>query len=164
MTQFPTQGLSTTFLNQSQNAWAYVWEFGDGTSFSFLVNPTHIYTTPGEYLVTLTATDEKGCVDSVSKWIQVLPERYIYFPNSFTPDEDGCNEFYFGNFIGLMSGHFYLYDRWGELIFESTDLNFKWDGKYQGVPVQIGTYSWYFVYEIGKGIFEDISGHVNVIR
>jgi len=164
MTQYPTQGLSTSFLNQSQNAWAYVWDFGDGTSSSFLVNPTHIYTAPGAYLVTLTATDEKGCVDSVSKWIQVLPERYIYFPNSFTPDEDGCNEFYFGNFIGLMSGHFYLYNRWGELIFESTDLNFKWDGKYQGVPVQIGTYSWYFVYEIGKGIFDDVSGHVNVIR
>jgi gliding motility-associated-like protein len=63
-----------------------------------------------------------------------------------------------------MSGHFYLYDRWGELIFESTDLNFKWDGKYQGVPVQIGTYSWHFVYEIGKGIFEEVTGHVNVIR
>ena len=164
MTHYPTQGLSTSFLNQSQNAWAYVWDFGDGSTSSFLVNPTHIYTAPGAYLVTLTATDEKGCVDSVSKWIQVLPERYIYFPNSFTPDEDGCNEFYFGNFIGLMSGHFYLYDRWGELIFESTDLNFKWDGKYQGVPVQIGTYSWYFVYEIGKGIFEEVTGHVNVIR
>jgi gliding motility-associated-like protein len=164
MTHYPTEGLMTSFLNQSQNAWAYVWNFGDGSANSFLVNPTHIYDDPGDYLVTLVAVNQKGCVDSVSKWIQVIPERYIYFPNSFTPDEDGCNEFYFGNFIGLMSGHFYLYNRWGECIFESTDLNFKWNGTYQGVPVQIGTYSWYFVYEIGKGIFEDLSGHVNVIR
>jgi gliding motility-associated-like protein len=164
MTEYPMEGLSTSFLNQSQNAWAYTWDFGDASSISFLVNPTHVYSDPGEYLITLTATDEKGCIDSISKWIRVIPERYIYIPNSFTPDNDACNEFFFGNFIGLMSGHFYLYDRWGELIFESTDLNFKWDGTYEGVPVQIGTYSWYFVYEIGKGIFEDLTGHVNVIR
>lgn len=164
MTHYPTEGLMTSFLNQSQNAWSYVWNFGDGSVNSFLVNPTHIYDDPGDYLVTLVAVDQKGCVDSVSKWIQVIPERYIYFPNSFTPDNDACNEFFFGNFIGILGGHFYLYDRWGECIFESTDLNFKWDGTYQGVPVQIGTYSWYFVYEIGKGIFEDLSGHVNVIR
>ena len=164
MTHYPTEGLMTSFLNQSQNAWAYVWNFGDGSVNSFLVNPTHIYDDPGDYLVTLVAVDQKGCVDSVSKWIQVLPERYIYFPNSFTPDNDACNEFFFGNFIGILGGHFYLYNRWGECIFESTDLNFKWDGTYQGAPVQIGTYSWYFVYEIGKGIFEDLSGHVNVIR
>ena len=164
MTHYPTEGLMTSFLNQSQNAWAYVWNFGDGSANSFLVNPTHIYDDPGDYLVTLVVVDQKGCVDSVSKWIQVIPERYIYFPNSFTPDNDACNEFFFGNFIGILGGHFYLYNRWGECIFESTDLNFKWDGTYQGAPVQIGTYSWYFVYEIGKGIFEDLSGHVNVIR
>jgi len=164
MTHYPTEGLMTSFLNQSQNAWAYVWNFGDGSANSFLVNPIHIYDDPGDYLVTLVAVNQKGCIDSVSKWIQVLPERYIYFPNSFTPDNDACNEFFFGNFIGILGGHFYLYDRWGECIFESTDLNFKWNGTYQGVPVQIGTYSWYFVYEIGKGIFEDLSGHVNVIR
>jgi gliding motility-associated-like protein len=164
MTHYPTENLSTSFLNQSQNAWAYVWDFGDGSANSFLVNPTHIYTAPGDYLVTLVATDQKGCSDSVSKWITVIPERYIYFPNSFTPDGDGCNEFFYGAFTGLMSGHFYLYNRWGELVFESRDLNFKWDGTFQGVPVQIGTYSWYFVYEIGKGIFEDLSGHVTVIR
>lgn len=158
------EGLSTSFLNQSQNAWAYTWDFGDGSSNSFLVNPAHIYSDPGDYLITLIASDEKGCLDSISKWINVIPERYIYIPNSFTPDNDACNEFFFGNFIGIMGGHFYLYNRWGELIFESTDLNFKWDGTYQGVPVQIGTYSWYFVYEIGKGIFKDLTGHVNVIR
>lgn len=164
MTHYPTENLSTSFLNQSQNAWAYVWNFGDGSANSFMVNPTHIFTDPGDYLVTLVATDQKGCSDSISKWIHVIQERYIYIPNSFTPDQDGCNEFFYGAFTGLMSGHFYLYDRWGELIFESTDLNFKWDGTYRGEPVQIGTYSWYFVYEIGKGIFEDLSGHVNVIR
>jgi gliding motility-associated-like protein len=164
MTEYPMEGLSTSFLNQSQNAWSYTWDFGDASSNSFLVNPTHIYSDPGDYLITLIATNEKGCVDSVSKWIKVIPERYIYFPNSFTPDNDECNEFFFGNFIGIIGGHFYLYNRWGELIFESTDLNFKWDGTYEGVPVPIGTYSWHFVYEIGKGIFEDLTGHVNVIR
>ena len=164
MTHYPTEGLSTSFSNQSQNAWSYIWNFGDGSANSFLVNPTHVYDDSGDYLVTLIATDQKGCVDSTSKWIHVFPERYIYIPNSFTPDDDGCNDVFSGNFIGLMSGHFYIFDRWGEVIFESSDLQFKWNGKYQDVPVQTGTYTWKFVYEIAKGIFEEVEGHVNVIR
>ena len=162
-TQNPMQGLPVQLTNASFNAWSYTWSFGDGNG-SFLVNPTHVYTQPGAYEITLIATDQKGCVDSISKWIEIAPERYIYLPNSFTPDGDGLNEYFYGRFIGLLSARFYIFNRWGEEIFFSDQLNFVWNGEYEGVPVQDGTYSWYLIYEIEKGIYEDLSGHVNVIR
>jgi len=162
-TQNPMQGLPVQLTNASFNAWSYAWSFGDGNG-SFLVNPTHVYTQPDAYEITLIATDQKGCVDSISKWIEIAPERYIYLPNSFTPDGDGLNEYFYGRFIGLLSARFYIFNRWGEEIFFSDQLNFVWNGEYEGVPVQDGTYSWYLIYEIEKGIYEDLSGHVNVIR
>ena len=162
-TQNPMQGLPVQLTNASFNAWSYTWSFGDGNG-SFLVNPTHVYTQPDAYEITLIATDQKGCVDSISKWIEIAPERYIYLPNSFTPDGDGLNEYFYGRFIGLLSARFYIFNRWGEEIFFSDQLNFVWNGEYEDVPVQDGTYSWYLIYEIEKGIYEDLSGHVNVIR
>ena len=162
-TQNPMQGLPVQLTNASFNAWSYTWSFGDGNG-SFLVNPTHVYTQPDAYEITLIATDQKGCVDSISKWIEIAPERYIYLPNSFTPDGDGLNEYFYGRFIGLLSARFYIFNRWGEEIFFSDQLNFVWNGEYEDVPVQDCTYSWYLIYEIEKGIYEDLSGHVNVIR
>jgi gliding motility-associated-like protein len=163
MSQDPMQGLPVQFENASLNAWSYTWAFGDGNS-SFLVNPTHTYIQPGAYEITLIATNQEGCIDSISKWIDIAPERYIYLPNSFTPDGDGLNEYFYGRFIGLMSARFYIFNRWGEEVFFSDQLNFVWDASYEGAPVQDGTYTWYLIYEIEKGIYEDLSGHVNVIR
>lgn len=163
MSQNPMQGLPVQFENASVNAWSYTWSFGDGNG-SFLVHPTHAYTQPGAYEVTLIATNQEGCIDSISKWIDIAPERYIYLPNSFTPDGDGLNEYFYGRFIGLMSARFYIFNRWGEEVFFSDQLNFVWDATYEGAPVQDGTYTWYLIYEIEKGIYEDLSGHVNVIR
>ena len=163
MSQDPMQGLPVQFENASLNAWSYTWAFGDGNG-SFLVNPIHTYTLPGSYEITLIATNQEGCIDSISKCIEIAPERYIYLPNSFTPDGDGLNEYFYGRFIGLMSARFYIFNRWGEEIFFSDQLNFVWDATYEGIPVQDGTYTWYLIYEIEKGIYEDLSGHVNVIR
>ena len=163
MTQAPMQGVPVQFANTSQNAWSYTWDFGDGNG-SFLVHPNHAYSQPGGFEITLIATNQQGCIDSVSKWIDIAPERYIYLPNSFTPDGDGLNEYFYGRFIGLMSARFYIFNRWGEEIFFSDDLNFVWDATYEGVPVQDGTYTWHLIYEIEKGIYEDLNGHVNVIR
>jgi gliding motility-associated-like protein len=163
MSQDPMQGLPVQFENASYNAWSYTWAFGDGNG-SFLVNPIHTYTQPGSYEITLIATNQEGCIDSITKWIEIAPERFIYLPNSFTPDGDGLNEYFYGRFIGLMSARFYIFNRWGEEIFFSDQLNFVWDATYEGIPVQDGTYTWYLIYEIEKGIYEDLSGHVNVIR
>ena len=156
-------GLPIAFQNTSTNASFYSWNFGEGTTSS-MVNPIITYFIDSTYYVTLIATDNKGCKDSITKPITIKEELYIYIPNSFTPDDDEHNCYFYGSFIGLKSLEISIYNRWGELIFEAADLNFEWDGKYGNTNVQSGAYSWRINYLTIKGQSETISGHVNVIR
>jgi gliding motility-associated-like protein len=156
-------GLPIAFQNTSTNASFYLWNFGEGTTSS-MVNPIITYFIDSTYYVTLIATDNKGCTDTITKPITIKEELYIYIPNTFTPDEDEHNCYFYGSFIGIKSLEISIYNRWGELIFEAADLNFEWDGKYGNTDVQSGAYSWRINYVTIKGQSETISGHVNVIR
>jgi len=156
-------GLPIAFQNTSTNASFYSWNFGEGTTSS-LVNPINTYYLDSTYYITLIATDNKGCTDTITKPITIKEELYIYIPNTFTPDDDEHNCYFYGSFIGLKSLEISIYNRWGELIFEAADLNFEWDGKYGNTDVQSGAYSWRINYVTIKGQSETISGHVNVIR
>ncbi|MEN9913359.1 MAG: hypothetical protein RL528_74 [Bacteroidota bacterium] len=156
-------GLPIAFQNTSTNASFYSWSFGEGTTSS-MVNPIITYFIDSTYYITLIATDNKGCTDTITKPITIKEELYIYIPNTFTPDDDEHNCYFYGSFIGLKSLEISIYNRWGELIFEANDLNFEWDGKYGITDVQSGAYSWRINYVTIKGQRETISGHVNVIR
>jgi gliding motility-associated-like protein len=156
-------GLTIAFQNTSTNASFYSWNFGEGTTSS-LVNPINTYYIDSTYYITLIATDNKGCSDTITKPITIKEELYIYIPNAFTPDDDEHNCYFYGSFIGLKSLEISIFNRWGELIFEAADLNFEWDGKYGNTNVQSGAYSWRINYLTIKGQRETISGHVNVIR
>ncbi len=156
-------GLPIAFQNTSTNASFYSWSFGEGTTSS-MVNPIITYFIDSTYYVTLIVTDNKGCTDTITKPITIKEELYIYLPNTFTPDDDEHNCYFYGSFIGLKSLEISIYNRWGELIFEAADLNFEWDGKYGNTDVQSGAYSWRINYVTIKGQSETISGHVNVIR
>ena len=156
-------GLPIAFQNTSTNASFYSWNFGEGTTSS-LVNPIITYFIDSTYYVTLIVTDNKGCTDTITKPITIKEELYIYIPNTFTPDDDEHNCYFYGSFIGLKSLEISIYNRWGELIFEAADLNFEWDGKYGNIDVQNGAYSWRINYVTIKGQRETISGHVNIIR
>jgi gliding motility-associated-like protein len=156
-------GLPIAFQNTSTNASFYSWNFGEGTTSS-LVNPINTYYIDSTYYITLIATDNKGCSDTITKPITIKEELYIYIPNAFTPDDDEHNCYFYGSFIGLKSLEISIFNRWGELIFEAADLNFEWDGKYGNTNVQSGAYSWRINYLTIKGQRETISGHVNVIR
>jgi gliding motility-associated-like protein len=156
-------GLPIAFQNTSTNASFYLWNFGEGTTSS-MVNPIITYFIDSTYYVTLIATDNKGCTDTIKKPITIKEEFYLYIPNAFTPDEDEHNCYFYGSFIGIKSLEISIYNRWGELIFEAADLNFEWDGKYGNTDVQSGAYSWRINYVTIKDQSETISGHVNVIR
>jgi gliding motility-associated-like protein len=156
-------GLPIAFQNTSTNASFYSWNFGEGTTSSS-ANPINTYYLDSTYYITLIATDNKGCTDTITKSITIKEELYIYIPNAFTPDDDEHNCYFYGSFIGIKSLEISIFNRWGELIFEAADLNFEWDGKYGNTDVQSGAYSWRINYVTIKGQSETISGHVNVIR
>jgi gliding motility-associated-like protein len=123
-----------------------------------------VYNDPGTYYVTLIATDLMGCVDSVTKPITIQPAYYVYVPNTFTPDKMRFNNTFFASTFGVQSLSVKIYNRWGEEIFSSDELNFQWDGTSDGKLVQDGTYVWVIKYVSNSGVEDQLIGHVNVIR
>ena len=153
-----------SFQNLTSNGYVYEWFFGDG-GYSEQIHPTHTYSEPGIYQVTLIATDSKGCIDSITIPIQIFKEFYIYIPNAFIPDGDRFNEVFSGSFIGVKEIDIEIFNRWGQLIFASTDLNFEWDGTYKGKRVQNGSYVWKLTYTAeDRHDRELFTGHVTILK
>lgn len=134
--------LDVPFINESQFATNFLWEFGDdstSTSTDIIVN--HLYREKGQYIVTLFADNDIGCPDSVQhKIIDVWGEE-VFLPTAFTPNEDGNNDDYYVPNGGFSSMDVRIFNRWGRLIYQSTDPNFRWDGNDpQGRAVPEGVY------------------------
>ena len=156
------------FDNNSLNATSYEWNFGDNTTSDF-TNTTHNYDIAGVYTVMLVASAQDGCTDTAYQVITVKDIVILYIPNTFTPDGDGMNEVFIPQ---LTAGYdrdkgyeFLIYNRWGEVIFQSNQALEGWDGTFNGVPVQNGTYTWYIQFKdsMSNQIY-NYQGHVNLIR
>jgi gliding motility-associated-like protein len=92
-----------------------------------------------KYRVTaVNKTDNDIC--SVSNIVKVNPELYMYLPNAFTPNEDGLNDSFGALGYGVKDSHLPIYNRWGQLIFESNSQDNQWDGTYHGQKSPIGSY------------------------
>lgn len=163
LTTNPTENLPTSFYNLTQNGFGYQWFFGDGNG-SYEVHPTHTFSPYGEYLITLIATDMNGCVDSITKPIYIQEEFYIYIPNTFIPDENRINDVFSGSFIGVEWINIEVFNRWGERLFFSDQLDFKWDGTYNGTKVPDGVYTWKLIYRRNRMQEQQLTGHVTVIK
>jgi gliding motility-associated-like protein len=155
--------LPITFLNLSQNAVTYEWTFGDGNS-SVFTHPSNVYDEPGMYFVTLIATDEKGCTDTITKPMNIEEEWYIYIPNTFTPDGDRHNNDFRISTVGIRSLTLTIFNRWGEVVYTDDGINQIWDGTYLGSYVNDGTYTYQVDFITNSGRDRDLKGHVNVLR
>lgn len=164
------QNTTTQLFNNSWNAVNYVWSFGDGSS-STEEEPIHTYEVegPGNYFITLYAYNSLGCVDSITKTITITNGLVYYIPNTFTPDGDQYNQ----SFKPVFSSGFdeygmtmLIFDRWGELIYETHDINYGWDGTYANNRiVPDGTYNYVIKYKIPNNDEHGyIRGHVTLIR
>ncbi|HLV41770.1 MAG TPA: choice-of-anchor L domain-containing protein [Brumimicrobium sp.] len=157
-------GLPITFANLTYNGESYYWDLGDGSS-STMMHPNNTYTVPGTYDITLIATDRYGCLDSITKPLTILEEFYLYIPNSFTPDRNRLNSTFSISTIGVVEFYIKIFNRWGELLFESDDEDFEWDGTFNGETAKDGTYVWKIEYKsIHDKELQTKVGHVNVIR
>ncbi len=168
---------SVNFLNKSDNADNYFWDFGDGrTSSEF--SPSYIYENVGFYDVTLTAENQYGCVDEITvpNAVKVEQGGELDFPNAFTPSRNGASDgkYNFGertNHIfypfqqkGIVEYQLQVFSRWGELLFETTDVKQGWDGYYRDQLCPQGVYIWRVTatYSNGKRIEE--AGDVTLLR
>jgi gliding motility-associated-like protein len=145
-----------------------VWSFGNGTSFTSSTNlPTGtVYNSPGTYTVMLVAS--KGlCIDSTFRIIKVEIPSKVEIPNVFTPNDDGSNDVFFLRTQNLTEINAFIYDRWGNKVYEvlSQTGNIGWDGKnLAGQICPAGTY-FYIIKAKGKdGKEYDHKGSVSLYR
>jgi gliding motility-associated-like protein len=131
--------------NLTTGADTYSWSFGDTEVYNYfqpgiVTYPTYV---SDQYYVSLIAYNDNGCVDSTFRIINFDNSLVIYVPNAFTPDGDEFNNIFKPIFAApVASYNLKIYNRWGEILFESNDTEVGWDGTYNGTLVQDGAYTW----------------------
>jgi len=159
------------FTNTSDEGVDYEWDFGDDSPNEFTIHPTHEFPDDegDSYVVTLIASNGSDCADTARMVIKVDDVIIFYVPNSFTPDGDPFNQTFQPVFTAgydPQDFHMVIYNRWGEVIFETYDANVGWNGKYADFGyVKDGTYVWTIEFQetmSDKRHYEQ--GHVNILR
>jgi large repetitive protein len=132
---------NVTYLidNYSNGAQEYFWEF-ENIGSSDAINPYLTYQDEGEYLIKLTARNQFGCSDTISKITKVSNGISIFLANAFTPNNDILNDTFKASVIKYDSFKMDIYSRNGQLIFTSNDPNIGWDGTYKNEAAQLGVY------------------------
>jgi len=166
-----TEDPTVNFTNTSLYSDTYEWDFFDGSPLSNETNPTHVF--PDDmarmYYVKLTASNYLGCTDVVTKPVKIDEWIIFFIPNIFTPDGDALNQsfkpvFYSG--VDPFDYHMQIFNRYGEIIWESFDFTKGWDGTYgdRGL-IQDGTYVW--AIEFGEKASDKKHkhhGHVTILK
>ena len=164
------------FFNFSQNADRYLWNFGDG-QFSEDENPSHYYNNIGVFDVQLIANNENNCPDTfaIEAAVRVVAGGRLQMPNAFTPNPNGSNggvtngdvlsnDVFFPLFDQVDKFHMQIFNRWGELIFETRDIHIGWDGYFNGelCPQDVYVYKAEVVYPGGET--DVLVGDVTLLR
>ncbi|WP_316800432.1 PKD domain-containing protein [Pedobacter frigidisoli] len=152
------------FINHSKNADHYLWNFGDG-EHSEEANPSHTFTKPGKYQVTLTAFTTNGCAHSIIlNDLVLLDAAAMLIPNSFSPNGDGINDELNVNVTNLKHFSLRIFNRLGNQVFFTQNIFDSWKGDLKGNPVPVGAYFYVFdgVDLFGKEV--RYKGSVTLIR
>jgi gliding motility-associated-like protein len=162
-------------LNLSQYATQYSWSFGDGNT-STDENPLHYYQTEGSYGIELIAQNEFGCPDTMKldDVVTASASGMIDFPNAFSPNTTGGNggvydarsfdnDVFFPIHNGVLRYQLQIFNKWGELLFESNDVNRGWDGYYRGALAKQDVYVWKVRATFIDGQNKELSGDVTLI-
>lgn len=157
------------FINNFGDSLSIIWDSIGGNSLSCLDCPQPIATPLTNTIYTIRAANEH-CVDSAMITIQVDETRRIFIPAAFSPNNDGINDFFFfQNPDPAQVLLFQVYDRWGSLVFSTTDMEFNqeatgWDGFFNSKAAPIGVYIWQAEIQFFDGKKERLSGEVTVVR
>jgi gliding motility-associated-like protein len=158
-----------SFTNQSVDVHTSYWSFGDGDSVMIHTPYPHSYPpVPGEYIVSLISESTEGCRDtSYQKIIIEEQEDIFYMPTAFNPYSLISENTTFKPVISLLdedSYHMYIYNRWGELIFETDNIDEGWDGTYDMEMCPVGSYTWLAIFRDLNGKEYRKTGNVTIVR
>ena len=146
----------------------YQWSFGDGGTATE-ASSTHIYNTPGittAYTVRYTVTDSLGCQSTAVKPVTIYVSCYLAVPTGFTPNMDGRNDqLRVLNAIKAEKLEFKVFNRWGQLLFKTTDWKQGWDGTLKGVKQPTGVYIWFLSFiDRDSKLKREMKGTATLIR
>jgi gliding motility-associated-like protein len=158
----PYVPLRVAFSEKAQNEVNWTW-YLDSTTITG-AEFEYDFARPGDYEVTQAVTSDFGCIDSITLLVAVETDFYLYIPTAFSPNNDGVNDCFSIKGVGFEGFDFQIFNRWGNVVYSSTDENDCWDGTYNGKPVPMGAYSWRLMVDLP---FDEISikeGILNIIR
>ncbi|MBI4649385.1 MAG: gliding motility-associated C-terminal domain-containing protein, partial [Bacteroidia bacterium] len=140
----------------------YRWSPPDGLSCT---DCQQTYASPEETTVyTLEVTDTNGCISTTGITINVNFSFVIFIPDIFSPNGDGNNDMLYVRGKKIQTIRFAVYDRWGEKVFETTDIDTGWDGTYRGKPMNPAVFVYYVTGKFENGDEIKISGNVALVR
>ncbi len=167
--EIPNATVEFTLINYAQvrdNIVSVLWDFGDRSS---AIEPSviHQYTKEGVYDIELTLMDIFGCIwkYDLPEYIEVDEVVNLWVPNAFSPNSDEKNEYFEVKTQLITEFQIGVYDRWGKLMFESTNVNFRWDGKTpEGTLAPEGVYMYVIRGRNFSGFEVEKSGSVTLLR
>jgi gliding motility-associated-like protein len=154
--QFSIQFTDSSFYNIVSHWWTF--EEKSATE----ANPINTFGGDGLHDVWLKVEDANGCFDSIVKTIK--PPHFVYAPNSFSPNGDGINDEFNFKGMGIKSFRLLIYNRLGELIFQTENMNNGWNGDFKGVKVPTGVYVYKVYVKSYENIIYESAGDINLIK
>jgi gliding motility-associated-like protein len=162
---FATSPVNFTYTGTPVKEW--LWTFGDENS-SYEANPVHTYKLSNSYDVYIYVSDQLGCKDTAFATIDIDEAPAVFVPGAFTPNDDGINDNLIVPSQGLQSCDFKIFDRYGTLIFYSTDSSFMndngWNGYFNNQKLPIGSYAYILTGRLQNGKPVVKEGSINLIR
>ena len=149
-----------TFTNNSIFVENWYWDFGDGFSNISDYSTIHSYFESGTYQVTLVVSNGI-CSDTIQHQLTIDPVYTMYVPDVFTPNNDGLNDIFIPKGQSISEFEMYVYNRWGEEVFYTDDINMGWNGQLENNKrVVVGEYSYVLKIIDDLGVFHALKGKV----
>jgi gliding motility-associated-like protein len=161
------ENIPTTFTNLSSPASLFFWDFGDSTTLVTVRRDTlvrHQYPRTDVFNTCLVAINELGCADTVCQVITATVTPIIDVVTAFTPNGDGTNDRAVVYGFGVVKMTFRIFNRWGQLMYEGSDPQQGWDGKFKGQPQPMDAYAYTLDAELIDGSKVRKSGNITLIR
>jgi gliding motility-associated-like protein len=160
----PVTNEPINFTNLSQRATSWVWDFGDNTFTTLETPEPKFYRRTGTYRVCLQALNKVGCSDTLCKYVDADVYPLADLPKAFSPNGDGENDILYVRGAGIETMDLKIYNRWGELVFESADVSIGWDGKYKSAEAPVEAYGFVLNVTFVDGTTFNKKGNVTLLR
>ena len=161
----PRENTAVQFVNTSIDARSYVWDFGDGEILETTSTQpvSHIFNETRQYQTCLQAINEYGCRDTTCQGLQARVVPLLDVPNAFTPNGDGINDKVFVRGFGIAKMTWRIYNRWGTVVFQTSNRLEGWDGSYNGVRQPKEVYHYVLDVEFADGKKHQKKGDITLL-